>query len=275
MQRAAHRETRLVREVEQLTELLSQYGIPTPSQSPGDTGGEVGRLAARPQAQEFATAPEVHPAQPQKQKRFPAAVPPPDDGSRELPMATGSTRPHAYPEGHRTRAPMNQPPLLGTSKQASDLHGNSLMQNADLVAVAMDFVLTYVYLPRAKTAALIVLTSPSKRLERPCLGHLHGDPSEPHKATGHVLTTSAQLHFASSGPVFTPPGTVRVPSYEHTPEDVLDRLLDLAPGVCSEGEVTPVQAWRYVRDRPYFGGLDALSLRRLAERLRGVVKCHG
>ena len=123
--------------------------------------------------------------------------------------------------------------------------------------------------------ALIVLINPSKRLERPCLGHLHGDSSKPHDPTGHVLTTSAQLHFSSLGPVSTPPENVIVPSYEHTPSDVLDRLLDLASDVCSEGEVTPVQAWHYVRTQPYFGGLDMPSLRRLAERLREVIKCHG
>lgn len=119
------------------------------------------------------------------------------------------------------------------------------------------------------------LTNLTTRLERPCLGHLHGDPKQPHDPTGHVLTTSAQLHFVSYGPVSTPPEAIAAPSYEHTPSDILNRMLDLASDVCSEGEVTPVQAWHYVRSRPYFGGVDMSSLRRLAERLRELVRCHG
>lgn len=120
-----------------------------------------------------------------------------------------------------------------------------------------------------------MLTNLSKRLERPCMGHLHGDPNKPHDPTGHVLTTSAQLHFASSPPVSSPQEPLVIPSYGEKPAEVLERLLDLAQDVCAEGEATPVQAWHYVRNRPYFGGLDMLSLRRLAERLRGVIKCHG
>ncbi|MBE3041844.1 hypothetical protein IMZ48_04535 [Candidatus Bathyarchaeota archaeon] len=104
---------------------------------------------------------------------------------------------------------------------------------------------------------------------------MHGDPNKPHEATGHVLTTSAQLDYTSSPPISSPQVPPTIPSFEGMPADVLNRLLDLAPDVCSPGEATPVQAWHYVRSQPYFGGLSLQSLRRLAERLCEVIKCHG
>lgn len=112
-------------------------------------------------------------------------------------------------------------------------------------------------------------------LERPCLEHLHGDPTKPDEPTGHVLTSTAQVQFSSYPPSFRPQKP-SPRSYSDTPPDsLLDRLRELAPDVCFEGETTPIQAWDYVRRQPCFGGLDMQTLQKLAGRLRDVVKCHG
>ncbi|KAI0597469.1 hypothetical protein F4775DRAFT_560332 [Biscogniauxia sp. FL1348] len=111
-------------------------------------------------------------------------------------------------------------------------------------------------------------------LESPCLGHLHGDPDQPDEPNGHALTTSAQLQFSSPSS-HTKPHEPRAKSSHHPPEAVLSRLLDLAPSLCSDGEVTPIQAWNYVRCHPRFGGAAVRSLRHLEERLRSTVTCHG
>jgi hypothetical protein len=291
VQRAAHHETKRAREVEtlrerieQLTGLLAQYGIPTPSHSPDGTPGEAGRSISLAFVQ--SAFPNVYPACPGK-PRGPAAVASPGGGiGHEIVDTTphpvllmDSTWTHTYPEDH-VEALTNQSLLLGTSEKATGAQCDSgRLQGSDLAAVAMDFVLTYVFPPGRTSPSIIlslILTNPSNRIERPCLGHLHGDPTKPHDPTGHVLTVSAQLHSASFGPVCTAaPETVVPPSYRDTPADILDRLLDLAPDVCPEGEATPVQAWHYVRSQPYFAGADVQSMRRLAERLRQVVKCHG
>lgn len=155
VQRAVHRETELVREVEslresvgQLTELLSQYGIPSPSQPPGDTGYEAGRATDEPLGK--AAVPKGHPVRSRKLKGSTAVISSGDDTDHETidvtshPALLGSTRTHTYPED-RMEVLMNQPPLLGTSKKAVGVQWDSgRLQNSDLVGVAMEFVLTYV-----------------------------------------------------------------------------------------------------------------------------------
>jgi hypothetical protein len=59
------------------------------------------------------------------------------------------------------------------------------------------------------------------------------------------------------------------------PAVVLESLLSLSSELASDREVTPVQAWNYIRCRPQFGGLEVGSLARLARKLRDAVKCHG
>ena len=65
------------------------------------------------------------------------------------------------------------------------------------------------------------------------------------------------------------------PSYQNAPAAVLERLLNLAPSVSGDGDVTPIQAWHYIRKQPFFGGFEMQSIIRLAERLRDAAKCHG
>jgi hypothetical protein len=156
VQRAAHHETKRAREVEtlreriqQLTGLLTQYGIPTPSHSPDGTPGEAGRSISLAFVQ--SAFPNVYPACPGK-PRGPAAVASPGGGiGHEIVDTTphpvllmDSTWTHTYPEDH-VEALTNQSLLLGTSEKATGAQCDSgRLQGSDLAAVAMDFVLTYV-----------------------------------------------------------------------------------------------------------------------------------
>ncbi|KAK6857706.1 hypothetical protein PG995_005405 [Apiospora arundinis] len=127
------------------------------------------------------------------------------------------------------------------------------MGDADEVEVGMDFVLT---------------------LERPCLDHLAGDPHDAHAPTGHALTVSSQLLcVAPTAP--HPPGRLACPLPGLAPRDLLDNLLRLSYSLCSDGELTPAQAWRYIRCQPGVALLRVGALRRLAEHLLRDGKCHG
>ncbi|TLS25581.1 hypothetical protein PpBr36_07873 [Pyricularia pennisetigena] len=153
--------------------------------------------------------------------------------------------------------------------------------DVDLVGAGMDFVLT---------------------IERPCLDHLHGDPTKPDDPDGHALTVSSYLITASKGssqntdgngpasavnnpnaasslswPPAPPPSQPGCGTVCHdVPTAVLDNLLNLSGElVDSDHEVTPVQAWHYIRSRPQFGGLEVGVLGRFARKLRDAVKCHG
>ena len=133
--------------VEQLTGLLSQYGVPVLSQTPSDSGGETGRITAEPLVKAATT--KAHPTRPQKQKGSPVVVSVADDDDREIAMTVDSTGTHASAENVGIRT--NEPLRLGTSKKIAGVHWNSpLLRDSNLVAVAMEFVLTYVCLPRTK-----------------------------------------------------------------------------------------------------------------------------
>lgn len=51
--------------------------------------------------------------------------------------------------------------------------------------------------------------------------------------------------------------------------------MGLSTALCSDQDVSPTQAWNYIRGRPLFGGLEAQHLGKLAVALRDTVKCHG
>ncbi|KAI5926237.1 hypothetical protein F4810DRAFT_707849 [Camillea tinctor] len=136
---------------------------------------------------------------------------------------------------------------------SSSFTNNTRLCELDPAILGMDFVLT---------------------LESPCLGHLHGDPDQPDEPNGHALTTSAQIEFSTPLSYLRPHEPRDKPGHQ-APAAVLSRLLDLATNLCADGELTPIQAWNYVRCQPHFGGVEVRSLRNLEERLRKTVKCHG
>jgi hypothetical protein len=91
------------------------------------------------------------------------------------------------------------------------------------------------------------------------------------------LTASAQLlcitpHHATS---LRRPGELPHPQPHKAPKDILETLLNLSSTLCSDGELTPTQAWHHIRHQPNFGGIRIQSLRLLAERLLKDEKCHG
>ncbi|CRK12028.1 hypothetical protein BN1708_002417 [Verticillium longisporum] len=161
---------------------------------------------------------------------------------------------HYLPGGHATPATSveddvnRSPPGLA--------QGSPRVCEFDQVTMAMEFVL---------------------KVEEPCLGHLHGDPRKPDEPNGHALTTSAQLFSISDGLHSTnarhPP--TACPSFHNAPTAILERLLNLAPDLSNDGEITPIQAWNSIRSRPQFGGVGLHKFWALAEGLRDAVQCHG
>ncbi|TFB05406.1 hypothetical protein CCMA1212_003041 [Trichoderma ghanense] len=149
--------------------------------------------------------------------------------------------------------PVHVPPATATTRRV-DPGGKTRLCELDATTVGMEFVLT--------------------SLESPCLGHIHGNPKKPNEPSGHALTTTSQLHSCLSLPHIDPENPVP-PPYQDAPAAVLERLLNLAPSVSGDGDVTPIQAWHYLRRQPFFGGFEMQSIARLAERLRDAAKCHG
>ncbi|XP_014557310.1 hypothetical protein COCVIDRAFT_97594 [Bipolaris victoriae FI3] len=119
-------------------------------------------------------------------------------------------------------------------------------------------------------------------LESPCLSHTDISPiPTPHHprtsslptTTGHALTLSAcLLHTHPS-----PPGHRQ---YSQTPwrapRSSLSHVLSISSNVpLADGEVTPVQAWEYVRQHAAFSGLEVGRWEMLKEKLVGAVRCYG
>ncbi|KAF4457926.1 hypothetical protein F53441_279 [Fusarium austroafricanum] len=159
------------------------------------------------------------------------------------------------------------PPSFGGLNEPIESHGtpvlfndgeflaNSRLSEVDQIVAGMEFVL---------------------KIEEPCLGHLHGDPKKPHEPGNHCMTASAQLMAASGDTSQTNnPRLPTSPAFGQTPTAMLERLLTLAPDLSGEDELTPVQAWDNIRNRPNFGGLDTRSLGVLARKLMAAAKCHG
>lgn len=55
----------------------------------------------------------------------------------------------------------------------------------------------------------------------------------------------------------------------------VERLLELSSSIPLDGEVTPVQAWDYIRRHPQYSTLDCARLAKLQAALVEFVKCYG
>ncbi|KAJ3542457.1 hypothetical protein NM208_g4090 [Fusarium decemcellulare] len=114
------------------------------------------------------------------------------------------------------------------------------------------------------------------KIEEPCLDHIHGEASKPNEPGGHSLTVTSHLYAANAHPSQHPHTSSSTPDrHDAVPPVILDRLLDLAPDLSNEDQITPVQAWNEIRSRPQLVGLKMHSLQTLAERLKDTVKCYG
>ncbi|KAF2499709.1 hypothetical protein BU16DRAFT_524164 [Lophium mytilinum] len=129
--------------------------------------------------------------------------------------------------------------------------GSIAVAQMDLANVGMEFVLT---------------------LESPCLHHTQGNPKEPHAPSGHALTVSAPLLFQAPSA-----SALQLPSSSwEAPHLGLERLLELSSNIeLGDDEMTPVQAWNYVRNHDAFAQIDVQLLRKLTQDLLGAVKCYG
>lgn len=113
------------------------------------------------------------------------------------------------------------------------------------------------------------------RLEEPCLSHIHGDSEKSDHPTGHALTVSSQLLSMSPLPSPSSAPEAVEEACKKAPASILERLLALSTSLVIEGELTPVQAWKRIRNQPQFDRLDADGLLTLTKRLSEAVKCHG
>ncbi|KAF5006447.1 hypothetical protein FDECE_7169 [Fusarium decemcellulare] len=169
-------------------------------------------------------------------------------------------------------------PSLASSPRAHHRRSN----DDDEVVKGMEFVLKYDHFPEKNTLwDLSVRTrtlsaNTCNRIEEPCLDHIHGEASKPNEPGGHSLTVTSHLYAANAHPSQHHHTSSPTPDrHDAVPPVILDRLLDLAPDLSNEDQITPVQAWNEIRSRPQLVGLKMHSLQTLAERLKDTVKCYG
>ncbi|KAK9233829.1 hypothetical protein V1525DRAFT_428848 [Lipomyces kononenkoae] len=105
-------------------------------------------------------------------------------------------------------------------------------------------------------------------LESPCLPH--HTPNNPNDPSGHALTASASLLFHAQVEEHS-----QLRNTWNTPIASLERLLQLSSTLALEDEVTPVQAWNYIRRHSTFNATDLELLGQLTTKLLRHVKCHG
>lgn len=110
------------------------------------------------------------------------------------------------------------------------------------------------------------------RLESPCLPHIDIDTATTPES-GHANTVSACLlhnHPSPPGQRLDSPVTWSVPSAS------IEQLLLLSKSVpLADGEVTPVQAWEYLRSHEQFASLEVTRWEALKEKLVSFVRCYG
>ncbi|KAK1676277.1 hypothetical protein BDP55DRAFT_112184 [Colletotrichum godetiae] len=273
VERAQNREAQLMIRCEQLyaaleslTEMLSRHEIGIPASFGGNSisKNDIGMHNAIPPgtaepwtemgAVDYSTAPGIEP-----------------NGVRTIARSSFQVKPQrvadvvaddhkqaadALSHHHSTENDNSGMQWLKTNRAVAmpDCDDNRMCE-VDLIAAGMEFVL---------------------RLESPCLEHIHGDPKKPDDSTGHVLTVSAQTLSLQTDPAqLNIKGPAGPPSYQGAPRDILERILALSPHVCFDGEMTPAQAWEYIRSQPHFGGIELRRLWALVDRLIEGIKCHG
>ncbi len=79
-----------------------------------------------------------------------------------------------------------------------------------------------------------------------------------------------QYHPAQRGKRLNSPLAWQVPNTN------IERLLELSRTIpLDEGELTPVQAWDYIRRQTQYAEVEMERWERLKEKLLGRIKCHG
>ncbi|KAH7117567.1 hypothetical protein B0J11DRAFT_493165 [Dendryphion nanum] len=118
-------------------------------------------------------------------------------------------------------------------------------------------------------------------LEGPCLKHTqvnhghHGlmiSATLLHQQPSSQKVTSSFFHSTTVTQSHEPDADVHAWQLSHVG---IERLLEIARGIPLEGEITPVQAWDYVRRREGFAGWDVGAFEGFRERCVGRIKCYG
>ncbi|KAF2454972.1 hypothetical protein BDY21DRAFT_352056 [Lineolata rhizophorae] len=109
-------------------------------------------------------------------------------------------------------------------------------------------------------------------LESPCFNHV-GNPKEAqHAPHGHALMATAPLLLQAPE---APKALLSSHASWQVPDTGIERLLSLSSNLPLDGDVTPIQAWDYIRKQPGFENLELSRLRELTEKLLNFVKCYG
>lgn len=92
---------------------------------------------------------------------------------------------------------------------------------------------------------------------------------QPESASGHALTVQAALMNYTFVPDKSGSACCQVPAV------VVERLLQLSYSLPLWGEITPVQAWQRLSNRPGFDRYDAQRLREFQAAISSDVRCYG
>ncbi|KAL1841375.1 hypothetical protein VTJ49DRAFT_7105 [Mycothermus thermophilus] len=287
-----HERERLVEENQQLRALLAQNGIPVGGSSvlddsisnPSATSATGGYSPSS-----MAASSSSYPGGPASSNTT-AITPPPLSASSHGQGRGGGISPHSatYPP-----LPQGQPGFY----QQGNVNGGSAPQNQnpalDYEQAGIDFVLT---------------------LEKPCMNHLpwmleRGAATGIREPCGHALMASCppepfsdlspDIPFGQVQTAATTAATHTGHAHSHTHDNGqqqqqqgqqgqepgnatwtlskgdLATLLDLSRRLDLDGEITPVMAWGMVLAHPRLGELREEDFVRLAEELKGKVRCYG
>ncbi|OBT45141.1 hypothetical protein VE00_04298 [Pseudogymnoascus sp. WSF 3629] len=250
--------SKLYAEIGQLRRLLTDLGVPLPlavlrsavyetAESPSNSVVSIRKNGKGPQIHvNYAAADPNH-----HNEGFNLSLSPPTSSQRrtfrrETSQVSGAS-------SGRFQSPTSAE-MLSPWAYESALSGSSpeSTTEADLHNIGVEFVLT---------------------LESPCLEHIQGNPKEPDACSGHVLTASAPL--LCRAPNVESGSQICTTTPWEAPNAGLEKLLNLSQTLELDGEVTPVQAWNYIRRHPRFEGLEMERLQSLTRKLLKEVKCHG
>jgi hypothetical protein len=114
-------------------------------------------------------------------------------------------------------------------------------------------------------------------LEQPCLRH-HRTHSFPDGETnGHVLMVQSPILSRCPAPISADSKREHIdPSYTWSaPSSEVEKLLALSTRLTLDGEITPVEAWRRIKQHPGFRFLDKANIEALKEMMLPEVMCYG
>ncbi|KAF2015668.1 hypothetical protein BU24DRAFT_421972 [Aaosphaeria arxii CBS 175.79] len=242
----------LYAEISILKDLLSQHGIPIPTGTKQQLMGN--QAEASSPAFIFNLPTRSGKNEPERIHIQKTTAP----NTQDKPISAGPSS-----AGSASHSAYSSPPNLPAFQYhiTPNVHGSGAITaqnsssfnvtNPDITSIGIDFVLT---------------------LENPCLGHTEAPESDELKPTGHALTATATLLHQCAASTHSRAGLDRT---WQVSEAGIERLLELARNLPLADEITPVQAWDYIRHHERFSTLQLSDLERLKTSLLAYIKCHG